>query len=88
MALKQNSSFFMLERILYLVYYISYFNFKIDEVYNLSKQLDENRIKEGVGGQAVIEGIMLRNKSHYGVAVRKPDKQMDFIKDAIPENKN
>ena len=91
----------MLERILYLVYYISYFNFKIDEVYNisyfnfkidevynLSKQLDENRIKEGVGGQAVIEGIMLRNKSHYVVAVRKPDKQMDFIKAAIPENKN
>ncbi|ACN82994.1 Predicted metal-dependent enzyme [Brachyspira hyodysenteriae WA1] len=78
----------MLERISYLVYYISYFNFKIDEVYNLSKKLDENRIKEGVGGQAVIEGIMLRNRSHYVVAVRKPDKQIDFIKASIPENKN
>ncbi|ASJ20138.1 metal-dependent enzyme [Brachyspira hampsonii] len=54
----------------------------------MSKKLDENRIKEGVGGQAVIEGIMLRNKSHYVVAVRKPDKQIDFIKAAIPENKN
>ncbi|MEI0702245.1 DUF1385 domain-containing protein [Brachyspira intermedia] len=54
----------------------------------MNKQLDENRIKEGVGGQAVIEGIMLRNKSHYVVAVRKPDKQIDFIKAAIPENKN
>ena len=54
----------------------------------MSKKLDENRIKEGVGGQAVIEGIMLRNRSHYVVAVRKPDKQIDFIKASIPENKN
>ncbi len=51
-------------------------------------KLDENRIKEGVGGQAVIEGIMLRNKSHYVVAVRKPTKEIDFIKHKIPENKN
>ena len=54
----------------------------------MNKKLDENRIKEGVGGQAVIEGIMLRNRSHYVVAVRKPDKQIDFIKQSIPENKN
>ncbi|MCZ9840075.1 DUF1385 domain-containing protein [Brachyspira hyodysenteriae] len=54
----------------------------------MNKKLDENRIKEGVGGQAVIEGIMLRNRSHYVVAVRKPDKQIDFIKASIPENKN
>ncbi|TXJ37084.1 DUF1385 domain-containing protein [Brachyspira aalborgi] len=51
-------------------------------------KLDENRIKEGVGGQAVIEGIMLRNKTHYVVAVRKPNKIIDFIKYSIPENKN
>lgn len=51
-------------------------------------ELDENRIKEGVGGQAVIEGIMLRNKTHYVVAVRKPNKIIDFIKYSIPENKN
>lgn len=54
----------------------------------MNRKLDENRIKEGVGGQAVIEGIMLRNKSHYVVAVRKPDKEIDFIKQSIPENKN
>lgn len=54
----------------------------------MNKKLDENRIKEGVGGQAVIEGIMLRNKSHYVVAVRKPDKQIDYIKESVPENKN
>ena len=51
-------------------------------------KLDENRIKEGVGGKAVIEGIMLRNKTHYVVAVRKPNKIIDFIKYSIPENKN
>ena len=51
-------------------------------------KLDENRIKEGVGGQAVIEGIMLRNKTHYVVAVRKPTNEIDFIKYRIPENKN
>ena len=51
-------------------------------------KLDENRIKEGVGGQAVIEGIMLRNKTYYVVAVRKPNKIIDFIKYSIPENKN
>ena len=51
-------------------------------------KLDENRIKEGVGGQAVIEGIMLRNKTHYVVSVRKPTNDIDFIKYSIPENKN
>ena len=28
----------------------------------------------GVGGQAVLEGIMMRNGDKYAVAVRKPDK--------------
>ncbi|MCI8379880.1 MAG: DUF1385 domain-containing protein [Lachnospiraceae bacterium] len=27
----------------------------------------------GIGGQAVLEGVMMRNKSDYAVAVRKPD---------------
>ena len=31
----------------------------------------------GIGGQAVIEGIMMRNKDKYAVAVRKPDKSID-----------
>lgn len=31
----------------------------------------------GIGGQAVIEGIMMRNKDKYAVAVRKPDKYID-----------
>jgi len=31
----------------------------------------------GVGGQAVMEGIMMRNGEKYAVAVRKPDKEID-----------
>lgn len=27
----------------------------------------------GIGGQAVMEGIMMRNKEHYAVAVRQSD---------------
>ena len=27
----------------------------------------------GIGGQAVLEGVMMRNKDMYAVAVRKPD---------------
>lgn len=30
----------------------------------------------GIGGQAVIEGIMMRNKEKYAVAVRKPDQNI------------
>ena len=26
-----------------------------------------------IGGQAVLEGIMMKNRDHYAVAVRKPD---------------
>ena len=31
----------------------------------------------GIGGQAVMEGIMMRNGDKYAVAVRKPDKEID-----------
>ena len=31
----------------------------------------------GVGGQAVMEGIMMRNADKYAIAVRKPDKEID-----------
>ena len=27
----------------------------------------------GIGGQAVMEGVMMKNKNRYAVAVRKPD---------------
>ncbi|MCD8195691.1 MAG: DUF1385 domain-containing protein [Lachnospiraceae bacterium] len=31
----------------------------------------------GIGGQAVLEGIMMRNKDQYSVAVRKPDGEIE-----------
>lgn len=32
----------------------------------------------GIGGQAVMEGIMMKNKDSYAVAVRKPDKTIEL----------
>ncbi len=34
----------------------------------------------GIGGQAVIEGIMMKNKSDYATAVRKPDGEIEIQK--------
>ena len=31
----------------------------------------------GIGGQAVLEGIMMKNKTQYSVAVRKPDGEIE-----------
>lgn len=31
----------------------------------------------GIGGQAVLEGIMMKNKDRYAVAVRKPDQEIE-----------
>lgn len=31
----------------------------------------------GIGGQAVIEGVMMKNKDRYAIAVRKPDKMIE-----------
>ncbi|MBE5881623.1 MAG: DUF1385 domain-containing protein [Lachnospiraceae bacterium] len=35
----------------------------------------------GIGGQAVLEGIMMKNKDVYAVAVRKPDGKIEIKKD-------
>lgn len=35
----------------------------------------------GIGGQAVIEGIMMKNKDQYATAVRKPDGEIEVSKD-------
>ncbi len=35
----------------------------------------------GIGGQAVIEGIMMKNKEEYATAVRKPDGEIQVAKD-------
>lgn len=34
----------------------------------------------GIGGQAVLEGVMMKNKSKYAVAVRKPDGEISIHK--------
>ena len=35
----------------------------------------------GIGGQAVIEGIMMKNGDRYSTAVRKPDKTIAVMED-------
>lgn len=35
----------------------------------------------GIGGQAVIEGIMMKNKDDYATAVRRPDGKIEVCKD-------
>lgn len=35
----------------------------------------------GIGGQAVIEGIMMMNRNDYAVAVRKPDQEIEVKRD-------
>ncbi len=41
----------------------------------------KSQIYCGVGGQAVIEGIMMKNRADYAVAVRKPDGSIEVKKD-------
>lgn len=36
----------------------------------------------GIGGQAVIEGIMMKNNDKYSIAVRKPNKEIEVIEKA------
>ena len=35
----------------------------------------------GIGGQAVIEGIMMQNGDDYAIAVRKPDGEIEVKRD-------
>lgn len=37
----------------------------------------QNARYSGIGGQAVLEGIMMKNKEQYAVAVRKPDGEIE-----------
>ena len=38
----------------------------------------------GIGGQAVLEGIMMKNKEKYAVAVRRPDGGVSVEVDNYP----
>jgi len=40
-------------------------------------------VKPHIGGQAVIEGVMIRNKDIYSIAVRKPDGNIEVVKKDI-----
>ena len=42
----------------------------------------------GIGGQAVIEGVMMKNGSKCAVAVRKPNNEIVVEKNTIHERKN
>ena len=37
----------------------------------------------GIGGQAVLEGVMMKNKDDYAVAIRKPDGEIDVEVDVF-----
>ena len=38
----------------------------------------------GIGGQAVMEGIMMKNKADYALAVRLPNGEIHVEKDVYP----
>ena len=40
---------------------------------------DTKTKKTHIGGQAVIEGVMIRNKTNYTIAVRKPDGEIVVV---------
>ena len=41
------------------------------------------QVYSGIGGQAVIEGIMMKNGEKYSVAVRKPSGEISFFEAPI-----
>lgn len=42
----------------------------------------------GIGGQAVMEGVMMKNKSEYAVAVRKSDNKIEIKKDKVKSDED
>ncbi len=44
---------------------------------------DKCNRSSGIGGQAVLEGVMMRNKDDYAVAVRKPDGEIEVEVDVF-----
>ncbi len=47
----------------------------------MSKKRKKKTVYSGIGGQAVLEGIMMKNKDEYAVAVRLPDGKIDVMKE-------
>ena len=44
------------------------------------KKKKKKTVYSGIGGQAVLEGIMMKNKEEYAVAVRLPNGKIDVQK--------
>lgn len=38
----------------------------------------KKKVYSGIGGQAVLEGVMMKNQDHYAVAVRKPNGEIEM----------
>ena len=47
----------------------------------MSKEKKEEQCYSGIGGQAVLEGVMMKNGSDYAVAVRKEDGEIVIKKE-------
>lgn len=47
-----------------------------DRAYKMRKKCNRSC---GIGGQAVLEGVMMKNKDRYAVAVRKPDGEIETV---------
>nr|MCR5735345.1 DUF1385 domain-containing protein [Lachnospiraceae bacterium] len=51
----------------------------------MAKSRKKNDHYSGIGGQAVIEGVMMRNKNRYAVAVRTPDNDVNVaVEEYVP----
>lgn len=50
---------------------------------NNSNMSDDKHKHTSIGGQAVLEGVMMRGKEHWAIAVRKPDNEMAIESFAI-----
>ena len=48
-----------------------------------SKAQSKEKFKSKIGGQAVIEGVMMRNGKQCAVAVRKPDGEIEVKKETV-----
>ncbi len=51
--------------------------------YKTHKEKEVHMKSSGIGGQAVLEGVMMKNKKNYAVAVRKPDGEIAVEKGEI-----
>lgn len=61
---------------LQLTFFCSYFYLKQKVGIKLEEKINQNQFKTSIGGQALIEGVMMRGPKKIAMAVRKPDKEI------------